>query len=764
MLFSALAFLAGTSLLLFSSYLPDPVWQMLLVLVSIFMLRFRVLRYLAWAVLGYCWAAWQAGDKLAVVLPADLQGQDIQIRGSVESLPEQLGRGETRFYFEINAYRLTQDWQPLQLPVRLHWYRGALPMRPGEQWQLRVRLKQPHGFANPGGFDYERWLFSQGIRATGYVKKSAANQRTASASGHRIDRLRLRLAKYLDSLERPGESIALLRALTLGDRSGMSKSQWQVLQVTGTSHLLAISGLHVGLVAALVFAFSRRVWAWSGAAYWWPSPRFAALAAMLAALAYALLAGFQVPAQRALIMIWVWMLAIIFNGRANPWQTLGTALWLILLLDPLAGLSAGFWLSFGAVTLIFYLGSNRHGQSGRIKQTFMLQAGLVAGLTPLLWLWFQQASWLALPANLIAIPWVGTLVVPLLLLGVALLPGLPELSNFLFLVASWLLDILWVGLEILADMPGMLWPSPTGSGLWLLVCTGGLLVLLLPRAFRAAPLAVILAMPALLHAPDRPGEGDLWVSLLDVGQGLSVVLETQQHLLVYDTGPAFRSGYDTGSGVVAPFLRTRGFRHIDRLIVSHGDNDHRGGVVSLLQQLPAASIHSGDPAALKIKDATQCMAGQHWQWDQVHFKYLAPLQVTTGNNGSCVLQVTAVDGRSILLTGDIEKQVERALLGRADINLAADVLIAPHHGSLSSSTSAFVERVHPAIVLFAVGYRNRFGFPKQDVTERYQRIGTYLMNTADQGAISIRFETGKSLKADSWRIDGRRFWHHSVDR
>lgn len=764
MLFSALAFLAGTCSLLFSPFLPDPVWQMLLVLVAVPMFRFRALRYISWIVLGYCWAAWQAGDRLATVLPADLQGQDIQIQGSVEGLPEQLGKGQTRFYFDVTAYRLNQDWQPLRLPVRLHWYRGALPMQPGEQWQLRVRLKQPHGFSNPGGFDYERWLFSRDIRATGYVKKSTANQRIVKASGHSVDRLRQHLARHLDGLDLPATSVALLRALTLGDRSGMSLPQWKVLQTTGTSHLLAISGLHVGLVAALVFAFSRRVWAWSGAARWWPSPRFAALAAMLAALAYALLAGFQVPAQRALIMIWVWMLAIVLNGRACPWQTLGTALWLILLLDPLAGLSAGFWLSFGAVTLIFYLGSGRQGQSGRIKQTLVLQAGLVTGLTPLLWLWFQQASWLALPANLVAIPWVGTLVVPLLLLGVALLPMLSNVSDALFWVASWLLDILWAGLDRTTDIPGMLWTTPTGSGAWLLACTAGLLVLLLPRAFRVVPLAAVLVVPALLHTPERPGEGDLWVSLLDVGQGLSVVLETRQHVLVYDAGPAFRSGYDTGAGVVAPFLRSRGYQQIDRLVVSHGDNDHRGGVASLLQQLPTTSVHSGDPAALESDIAEQCMAGQHWQWDQVSFEYLAPLQATTGNNGSCVLRVVSAGGRSILLTGDIEKPVEQTLLVDPDVSLSANVLVAPHHGSLSSSTPAFVERVHPEVVLFAVGYRNRFDFPRAKVSERYRKGGARLMNTADDGAIRIRLESGKPLKIDTWRVVGRRFWHHESHR
>jgi len=759
MLLSALAFLAGTCLLLLFPWLPDPVWLVAIIIATVPMFRFRLLRCGAWIVLGFCWAAWQAGSLINKALPAELQGRDIQVQGVVESLPEQLTGGQTRFYFAVTAYRLSQGWQPLRLRTRLHWYSGALPMQAGEAWQLRVRLKAPHGFANPGGYDYERWLFSRGVRATGYVKKGAVNQRIADPAGHYTDRLRQRVAEHLDSLDLPAATIAILRALTVGDRAGMTQPQWQILQSTGTSHLLAISGLHVGLVATLVFAFSRRIWCWSGAARWWPAPRIAALAAMLAALGYALLSGFQVPAQRALIMVCVWMLAIVTNGRACPWQVLGIALWLIVLLDPLAGLNAGFWLSFGAVALIFYLSSGRLGSAGRLKRLLALQAGLVAGLMPLTWLWFQQASWVAFPANLIAIPWVGMLVVPLLLLAVVLLPWFADISHILFHITAWLLDWLWMWLGWLADFPGVLLAAPAASAAWLMICAIGLLVLLLPRAFRAVPLAIILVIPVFVDIPDRPGEGDLWVSLLDVGQGLSVVLETSHHLLVYDAGPAFRSGYDTGSRVVTPFLRKRGFRKIDRLIVSHGDNDHRGGVGSLLRQLPAASIHSGDPAALKNHPAEQCRSGQTWQWDRVNFEYLAPAQAATGNNGSCVLRVSASDGRAILLTGDIENPVERALLETPGLTLSADVLVAPHHGSLSSSTPAFIERVHPRLVLFAVGYQNRFGFPKREVTERYRRIGARLMNTADHGAISIRFEAGKPLESVSWRVVARRLWH-----
>ncbi len=759
MLLSALAFLVGTCLLLLSPQLPDPVWQVALVVATVPIIRLRFPRYAAWIVLGYCWAAWQAGDLLDRVLPVDLQGRDVQVQGIVESLPEQLSGGRIRFYFAVTAYRSPQGWQPLRLPTRLNWYRGALPMQAGEKWQLRVRLKDPHGFANPGGFDYERWLFSRRIRATGYVKESTINQRIAGPAGHYPDRLRQHIAERLNSLDLPVGTVALLRALTVGDRAGMTLPQWQILQSTGTSHLLAISGLHVGLVAALAFACSRRIWSWSGAVRWWPAPHFAAFAAMLAALGYALLAGFQVPAQRALIMVWVWMIATVLSGRADPWQALGIALWLIVLLDPFAGLSAGFWLSFGAVALIFYLGGGRHGSFGRLTRLLQLQAGLVIGLMPLTWIWFQQASWVALPANLLAIPWVGMLVVPVLLLAVVLLPWFADISDALFHTAAWLLDWLWVWLLWLSKLPGVLLAAPTGDAAWLIMCAVGLLILLLPRAFRTGLLAIMLIIPVFLGIPDRPGEGDLWVSLLDVGQGLSVVLETSHHVVVYDAGPAFRSGYDTGAGVVTPFLRTRGFRKIDRLIVSHGDNDHRGGVASLLRRLPAASIHSGDPAALKNHNAEQCRSGQHWQWDQVYFEYLAPAQAVTGNNGSCVLRVAASDGRSILLTRDIEKPVERELLEAPGVTLSADVLVAPHHGSLSSSTRAFIERVRPQLVLFAVGYRNRFGFPKHEVTERYRRIGAELMNTADHGAISIKFEAGKPLETGSWRVIAHRLWH-----
>lgn len=762
MLLSASAFLAGTCLLLLSSSIPNTLWLVAAAAAAATMLRFGVLRYAAWIVLGYCWAAVHAGNRLEDSLPINLQGRDIQVRGTVRGLPEKLDHGTTRFYFTVTACLTESGWESARIPARLHWYRGARAMQSGETWQLRVRLKEPHGLFNPGAHDFERWLFSRGIRATGYVKKDAGNRRIAIPGGLSPHRLRQHIVEYLGSLDMPAENRALLRALTVGDRAGMTRQQWQVLQATGTSHLLAISGLHVGLVASLVFAFSGRLWAWSGAARWWPAPRFAALAAMLAALVYALLAGFQVPAQRALVMIWVWMLGIVINGRVCCWQVLGTALWIIILLDPLAGLGAGFWLSFGAVMLIFFLTSGRHGGGGRAKRLVTLQAGLIAGLTPLTWLWFQQASWMAFPANLLAIPWVGMLVVPLLLLAAVLLPGFPQFAGIVFQLAAVLITWLWRWLEWLADFPGTLWLAPAGGVAWIGWCAFGLLLLMLPRAFRTFPLAVLLMTPALLTTPDRPLKGDLWIHLLDVGQGLSVVLETSHHVLVYDTGPAFPSGYNTGAAVVAPFLRARGVRRITRLIVSHGDNDHRGGVRSLLQMIPATSIHSGDPAALDNIGAEQCQAGQHWLWDQVKFEYFSPAQPETGNNGSCVLRVTAGDGRSILLTGDIEKPVEQMLLNTPGTSLSADVLVAPHHGSLTSSTPAFIEHIRPQLVLFAVGYRNRFGFPKREVMRRYERTGAELMSTSEHGAISIRFEAGKPLEAASWRVEARRLWHSSA--
>ena len=762
MLHSALAFLAGVCALQMLGELPGPPGYALVAALPALLSRRRGLRLAAIGVAGFLWCWWHAAGRLAVELPVELVGRDLLVHGVVEGVPERDPSGRLRFRLRLERYRSGEDWRALSLPARISWYREAPELGPGERWQLLLRLKPPRGRANPAGFDYERWLFAQGFRATGYVRGRGDNRRLPTDSADWIGRSRQYLARRITAVAAGVDSGALLTALAVGERSAMSARQWQVLRDTGTSHLLAISGLHVGLVAALVFGVLRRAWAHWGDPLRWPAPRVAALGAMAAALLYALLAGFQVPAQRALIMIWVWMMARLWSARPGPWQVWGVALWTVLLLNPLSVLLAGFWLSFGAVAWILFLALGRFGVARGWRRLPALQLALVLGLTPLLWFWFQQVSLIAPLANLVAIPWISLLVVPLLLIALLALPLFGPLAEFLLRIAQLLLELLWWWLDWLASLPGIVLPLAGRPALLLMAVAAGLVCLLAPRALPLRGIGALLMLSVAAVQPPRAGPGELWLTLLDVGQGLAAVLETRSHVLVYDAGPATRLGLDSGASVVVPFLQQRGYRRIDRLVISHSDNDHLGGGAAVFRQLDVQKVQSGEPSAIAWARSSQCRVGQRWEWDGVRFEYLAPLRPERGNNASCVLRVEAADGRAMLLPGDIEAAVEEQLLGTRPAELAAQVLVAPHHGSKSSSKPAFVRAVDARIVLFAVGYRNRFGFPHPAVVRRYLEAGASLYDTAASGALQVRLLAGQPPQVRALRTAAARYWSARV--
>ncbi len=758
MLYSALAFLAGICVYQYVPGLSFSSCWWLLAGIPLLVFPVPLLRATGMSCAGLLWICWQAGQVAGAQLPFHLEGEELLVRGVIQGLPETLGGQRLRFGFLIDQVSEKGHWQTLPLLARITWYRNKLAVAPGERWQLKVRLKRPRGFSNPGGFDYQRWLLAQGIQATGYVRKGKANQRLYQTGSQAVQGLRQQLSAHLQQLEVPETMRALLRALGVGDRSAMSTTQWRVLQKTGTSHLLAISGLHVGMVAALVFFVARQGWSLFGDPQRWPAPRVAAPCSMIAALAYALLAGFQVPAQRALVMVSLWMLAVMWTGRPDPWRVWGLALLAVLLLDPFSVAAPGFWLSFAAVALIALLTAGRHGRTGRLRRLLSVQFGLLLGLAPLQWLLFQQLSISAPFANLIAIPWIGLLVVPVMLAGILLLPFAPTVGDWLLGLSAHSLSILWWVLEQLAGLPVNLWQSPAVSAGWMLLFALGIVIVLLPAAFRLAPVGVMLLLPVFWLQAERPARGDVWFTLLDVGQGLAAVAETSNHVLVYDSGPAFRSGFNTGAAVLVPYLVNQGYRHIDRLVISHADNDHIGGAHSLFDRMDVFSIYSGEPGEIDWARSKQCMAGQRWVWDQVQFEYLAPFARGEGNNSSCVLRIETAAGQVLLLTGDIERSVEQQLLEQYARRLAADVLVAPHHGSRTSSTDGFVNAVHAEYVLFPVGYRNRFGFPKPDVLARYRGTGARILDTATSGAVSIRLEAGQGIAAVGYRQRGR--GHH----
>lgn len=761
MLLPALAFLAGVCTLQCCAELP-PVYSYILAVIALLLLRLRAFRYLAVFVLGFFWAGLRAEAVLATQLDTRLERQTLLVEGTVLDLPRQLPAGRIRFLFNVERLDAGAGWVDFGARVRLSWYETAVVPAPGERWQLAARLKRPHGFANPGGFDYERWLFQQRVRATGYVRKDQRNQRISVGEVSLISGLRHRLMAFHDGLDEGGTALSLVRALTIGDRSAITPEQWDRLRATGTSHLMAISGLHISLVAAMVFWFTRHAWSRIGRlTERIPAKKTAALCAIAAALLYALLAGFSIPTRRAVIMVGVLMLAVASGRYASLLQVLCLAVFATLLIDPLSVLAAGWWLSFWAVTVIAWFITGRVGREGLAQKWILMHVVLAISMFPVLLIFFQEASLIAPLANIVAVPWVGMLVVPLAMLGTLLFTVSESAAELLFRLSGWLLEIIWPWLDWLASLDFASWYQHQPIPWTLLPALVGLALLFVPRGIPGRWLGVLLLLPLFTVMPVRPDPGAVRITLLDVGQGLAAVVQTRRHTLVYDTGPRFGPAFDTGRSVLVPFLRKQGVRTLDVLVISHGDNDHIGGADSLLQAYPAASILSSVPEKLPDNTVSHCRQGQRWSWDGVEFQMLHPGAGTglAGNNASCVLRVEAAGGSGLLLTGDIESAAERKLLrNHADV-LPADVLVVPHHGSKTSSLQAFVRAVAPNIAVFPAGHLNRFRFPDRHVVARYAAAGASLYQTGKSGAIGI------TLAADSadpvvsrYRMTSPRYW------
>ncbi len=752
-----LAFAAGAVVVQRFAELPDPAWLGAGLVCAVLAGRWSWLPLACG--LGVAWSAWHAGALLDQTLSPSLEGRDITVSGVVATLPRRRGRA-TRFEFLVEDGALGPEaTRPRRL--RLAWYGAHPPLHAGVRWRLRVRLKRPRGFHNPGGFDYEGWLFRRGIRATGYVRGHPDNAPLGDATGarHALQRFRQALsiafARALDGAPHAG----LLEALALGVRSGIDAAQWDTLRRTGTSHLVAISGLHLGLVAGLVFALARRGWAWSGLARWLPAPCAAAWLTLPAVLLYAGLAGFTVPTQRALVMVAVFLAALLLRRALAPGRALALALLGVLLVDPLAPGSPGFWLSFGAVALILYTMAWRARDGWRALRTAWLQFVLALGLAPLLVVAFQQVPLVAPLANLVAVPLVGALLVPLVLLATLLLLPWPEAGGALLHAAEWLMAMTWPWLEAGAALPFAVWGFAAPPPGLVLLAVAGVLLLLAPRGVPLRLPGAVLLLPLFTFRPEAPPHGAAWLTLLDVGQGLAAMVRTRHNVLVFDTGPAYSAHFDAGAAVVAPVLRRLGIERIDALVVSHGHGDHAGGLASLREALPVVNLYVG-AGVPDAADAVACRAGEGWRWDGVEFAFLHPDAGTlSGNDGSCVLRVTA-GGASLLLTGDVEREAENRLLARAADALDVDVLQVPHHGSRTSSTPRFVAATAPRVALVANGWRNRFGLPDRGVVERYRGVGSEVFETGAAGAIEVRLPaTPGPLAISQQRVQARRFWH-----
>ncbi len=754
---------------------------------------FRLAIALAVAGVLFAVCGLRASHFAAQALNPALEGRDIRITGVIATMPQPI-EGGVRLRLAVEAAQLGGAVVQLPALIDLGWYAGgwressgagagakqpgSVPaLRAGERWQLTARLKAPHGERNPHGFDYELWLWTQGVQAAGYVRagtKDLPPQRLAATWRYPIEQARQSVRDaILERLARDPTDASAVRtagvvaALVTGDQRAIDRADWEVFRATGVAHLMSISGLHITLFAWVAALCVR--WLWRRSARLclrWPAPSAALVGGVLLALAYALFSGWGVPAQRTIAMLTTVAL-LRLSGRRWPWPHA----WLltcavVVLPDPWALWQAGFWLSFVAVAVLFATdkgaaSAGRTGVRGQFASLLREQGVVTLALTPLTLLLFGQVSIVGLLANLLAIPWVTLVVTPLAFAGV-LWPPLWHLAGW----AVWGLSAL---LQALAALPlasvwvavAPLWAGAAG------VAGGVLLAMRFPWPVRLLGLPLLL--PVLLWQAPRPAPGQFELLAADVGQGNAVLVRTAKHTLLYDTGPRYSAHSDAGGRVLVPLLRALDER-VDVLLLSHRDSDHTGGAAAVLAQQPQAQLIGsieGEHHLQTLRPVQPCAAGQQWTWDGVDFRVLHPLpgegsgaeRARNPNTHSCVLRIASPDGAVALLAGDIEKAQERALLAR-QAPIAADVLLVPHHGSKTSSSGEFLDAVQPRVALVQAAYRSRFGHPAAEVVQRYRERGIAVWDSARCGAAT--WQSTQPAQVLCERQQQRRYWQHQI--
>ncbi|MGP8438477.1 DNA internalization-related competence protein ComEC/Rec2 [Paraburkholderia fungorum] len=765
---------------------------------------------------GFGYTAWRAEVRLAVSLPNAWEGRDIEVVGSIKGLPSRDDKG-ARFLFEVESAGAPIVAFPRV--IQLSWIAAdapAPPLEPGTRWRLTVRLKRPHANANFGVRDAEASLLARNVRATGYVSAPAQAVRLpgiARGISVTVDRWRAALRAHIDSVLADAAHRGIVVALAIGAQDEVSADDWLLMRGTGTSHLVAISGLHIGFAAGLAAWLTGAVWRRSGfvGRNWpllLPAQVVAVMGGALFAGLHAALAGFNVPAQRALWMAGVVALAFISGRNLARSVVLAWALGLVLLIDPWAVVAAGFWLSFCAVAAILFAMSGRprvqdHEQrrdeegegsvtptrfarlwsvvsrrarafGERARGAAHVQFAVTVALAPLTVYWFAQIPLIGPLANAFAIPWVSLLVTPAVLAGVVL-PA--PFDAYAFRAAHSLLELLATGLQMLSGPAWTLWRLPQPDPWALTAAALGVCWCLAPRGWPLRWAAPITWLPLLMPAPAGPPHGSFRLTALDIGQGTSVLVETAHHTLLFDAGPGPESTH-AGERVVVPFLQAHGVRALDTLLISHADSDHSGGAPAVLEAIEVrqmmAALAPANPLWSNARErgaaTLPCAAGQRWQWDGVEFAILwpdaGPLEGKP-NAHCCVLRVSTAPARTnlptaasppaanvqtvaprmaALLAADIEAPVERMLLVRDRDALRAQVLVVPHHGSKTSSTEPFLDSIDPLIALFQVGYRNRFHHPNAGVFERYKARHIELARSDADGA--VRVDVNPNINSD----------------
>lgn len=690
---------------------------------------------------GLLVGAIQGKHLLSQLLPPAWEGRDLELRGVVEGQPDfsSHGGGTWRFNFKVEQWLSPGCCAAQRLRLS---YRSSEILLAGERLELKVRLKRPRSYANPGGFDYARWLVSHDIHASGYVRQGRVLDAHFS--------LRNRLIQYLNDKLLRLEHGAVLLALAVGERHALTDNQWTLFRQTGLSHLMAISGLHIGIAAGLGFLLGRLLALVVAA----PSHGLPVAMALLAALGYAWLAGFSVPTQRAWLMCGVALLSLLLSRKIGRWSCWSFALLVVLVVHPLASLQPGFWLSFMAVAILLLV----FEQEQRWRSVLRAQWLLLVGLMPLGLAFFGFFSPLSLPVNLLAVPLFSLVMVPLVLLSLCCEILSPALADWGWRLADGTLAKVFATLQLLVDyLDDLMLDYQPDRGVWLaLAILAGLL--LMPRQIPARYLSLLLCLPVIdrwLEPVENPAlrPDQVVVQVLDVGQGLAVLITTRHHALVYDVGPAYGGGFSLVEAAVLPALRAAQISWLDMLVISHNDNDHAGAHERLRQAFPDSALYAGEA----LPNSQPCRAGMRWRWDHVSFEFLHPQRDSSpsSNNQSCVLLVRSGES-AVLLPGDIEASVEPLLLPALPARIS--VLVAPHHGSKTSSSEAFVRRVRPTWVVFSAGYKHHFGHPAPEVVDRYLAVGSHQLNTASDGRIRFVLGANGVEHISTWRRERRFYW------
>lgn len=806
MVLIALAFVLGAFCLQIQPVLPAPYWGMLpagtlFLHFGVAHRRFFGTSYSASTIrlvllifssflLGFFWAAMLAGVRMSDALSTELQNKTMTLVGVVASPVERLEHGE-RFRFDVEQVLNPSLTKNAQVPqhISLSYYAldrtaaGAASVatlsttfKVGERWQIAAKLKRPHGTQNPHGYDFEGWALAENIRATGTIKTKAPRLKLQSFVWHPKyvveylrDGIKQRIANILQNQPYSG----VVQALVMGDDAGIAADDWQLFLRTGTTHLMSISGLHITMLSGLAFALVGVMWRrYPSWVMWLPVRKAATLAGVIVALVYVLLAGFAVPAQRTLYMLLVFAVALWSGRQFRISHVLSLAVLIVTILDPWAVISAGFWLSFSAVAILAYSFSARIGTDGWFKSALRSQWVVTVGMLPLLLIMFHQASIIAPIANAFAIPLVSFVVTPLALMG-SFLP-----IDVLLKLAHFSLEVCMQMLHWLNQAPSLVWQQHAPPVWTWLPASLGVLWMLLPRGFPLKSMGLIGLLPMLLSLPDRVPVGDMKIAILDVGQGLSVVVQTADHTLLYDAGPKSSAQSDAAKRVILPFLQGEGIGRLDAFVLSHDDMDHAGGMATLVANLPIKRVLSSlSQERVSVTPEIKhhhCEAGQQWIWDGVQFEMLHPLptdQDMSDNNRSCVLRVKSRSG-SLLLAGDIERLAEQQILMRLTSNSGApsiktNVLIAPHHGSKTSSTFGFIAATSPDLTVFTNGYLNRFRHPHPEVVSRYTAAGSNVLRSDYDGAILLDFSWNHPARSSAnlpyqitrWRQHYQRYWH-----